>query len=380
MRWTRVREAFALLAGRRRTAEPGLVPRREMPVAYAGAVVHASRSWRARVLQRVVRIGLKPLITHGPLNELTIRATRTIDRLSAAAPRSRFVEQVRFELGGVAVEEMIHRYGPDSSMTVLYLHGGGFISGGIETHRRICERLALLTGAPVISVDYVQLPEGNIAESVQDAINAYEGLVKETADPDTIVVAGDSAGGYLTMKVAELADRRGLPKPAALLLFSPMLSIDFDRPGKVEAIVEASDAYIPVRRVADLRTLWLPEDATIEGHTSPLNATSRISSPTFIVVADNEVLRPEAEALAHRLADRGVPVEFHLFRRQLHAFAVLADVMPESRKAIVLAADFARRAVGELADEVVETEFVEEPTVVSAQDVLDATVLSDRIG
>lgn len=321
-----------------------------MPVAYAGAVVHATHSWRARVLQRAARASLKPLITHGPLNNRTIRLMRKVDRLSAAAPRSRFIDQVRFELGGVPVEEMIHRYGPQSAMTVLYLHGGAFISGGIETHRRICERLALRTGAPVISVDYVQLPEGNVADSVQDAISAYEGLVREARHPDKIVVAGDSAGGYLTMKVAELAERRGLPTPAALLLFSPMLSLDFDRPGKVEAVIEASDAYIPLARVADIRARWLPDDATIEGHTSPLNATSRISSPTCIVVADNEVLRPEAEALAHRLSERGVDVEFHVFRRQVHAFPVLADVMPESRKAIDLAANFARRAVLEGTD------------------------------
>jgi triacylglycerol lipase len=319
----------------------------QMPFAYEGAVVHPTLSWRARLLQRAARFGLKPLMTHGPLNGLTIRATRTVDRLSAAAPRSRFIEQVRFELGGVRVEEMVHRDGPTSAMSVLYLHGGAFISGGIETHRRICERLALRTGAPVISVDYVQLPEGNVADSVQDAISAYEGLVKEARHPDKIVVAGDSGGGYLTMKIAELADRRGLPRPAALLLFSPMLSLDFDRPGKVSAVIEASDAYIPVRRVADIRARWLPDDATIEGHTSPLNATSRISSPTCIVVADNEVLRPEAEALAHRLSERGVDVEFHLFRRQLHAFPVLTDAMPESRTAIDLAAAFARHAVGE---------------------------------
>lgn len=323
---------------------------RSVPVLYEGAVVHAAHSWRARVLQRALRASLKPVMTHGPLTDFTIRVTRSVDRLSAASPRSRFVDQFRFELGGVRVEEMVHRYGPKTSMTVLYLHGGAFISGGIETHRRICERLALRTGAPVISVDYVQLPEGSVADSVQDAISAYEGLVRESKHPDNIVVAGDSAGGYLTMKIAELAERRGLPAPAALLIFSPMLSLDFDRPGKVEAVIEASDAYIPLSRVAHIRERWLPEGATIEGHTSPLNATSRITSPTFIVVADNEVLRPEAEELAHRLSGRGVPVEFHVFRRQLHAFPVLADLMPESRKAIDLAADFARRHLPEDAD------------------------------
>src|SRR5690606_22356392 len=100
-----------------------------------------------------------------------------------------------YELGGVRVESMRHRHGPDSDMTLLYLHGGGFFSGSIVTHRRICERLALKTGATVVSVDYVQLPLGSVAESVQDVITAYAALLETAKHPDKIVVAGDSAGG-----------------------------------------------------------------------------------------------------------------------------------------------------------------------------------------
>ena len=241
-------------------------------------------------------------------------------------------------------------------MTLLYLHGGGFFSGSIVTHRRICERLARKTGATVISVDYVQLPEGSIAESVQDAISAYAALVEASEHPDKIVVAGDSAGGYLTMKVAELATRRGLPAPAALLGFSPLLSVDPDRQDKaVERIIRARDAYLPVQRIAKIRERWLPEDGVaIEGYASPLHASAYISSPTFFVAVEDELLRPEVEAMALMLAARGVEVETHLWRKQVHAFPVLADVLPESEMALQLAADFARNAVGELDREPVE--------------------------
>ena len=131
-----------------------------MRVVFEKAVVHEKFSLRARVLQRGARLVLKPLMAWVPLNDRTLRALRRIDRLSARGPRSRYVEPYEFELGGVRVESMTHRYGPSSDMTVLYLHGGGFLSCGIETHRRACERLALYTGGQVISVDYVQLPEG----------------------------------------------------------------------------------------------------------------------------------------------------------------------------------------------------------------------------
>ncbi|MGI9085765.1 MAG: alpha/beta hydrolase [Aeromicrobium sp.] len=338
---------------------------RPMRVVFEQAVVHEKYSLRARVLQRGARLVLKPLLSWMPLNDRTLRTMRSIDKLSARGPRSRYVEPYQFELGGVRVESMTHRYGPSSDMTVLYLHGGGFFSCGIETHRRACERLALYTGGQVISVDYIQLPEGTVADSVQDAINAYEALLEMVERPDKIVVAGDSAGGYLTMKIAELATRRGLTPPAALLTFSPLLSLDPDRDDKaIERVSRMRDAYLPKRRIALVRERWIPEGSSIEGYSSPLLAAAYITSPAFFVAAEDEMLRPEVEAMALQLAERGVDVETHLWRGQIHAFPVLADAIPESRQALKLAADFARVAVGELERKpAVDPDSHEEPIV-----------------
>ncbi|MEV7397842.1 alpha/beta hydrolase [Aeromicrobium sp. NPDC092404] len=334
----------------RRGVRLSLPGRGPMRVVFDKAVVHESYSFRARVLQRTIRMVFKPVLRFTPISERTFATIRTIDGLQTRRKRSPHVTFEVSELGGVRVERMSHRHGPDSEMTLLYLHGGGFFSGSIATHRRICERLALKTGATVVSVDYVQLPEGSIADSVQDVISAYAALVESVEHPDKIVVAGDSAGGYLTMKVAELATRRGLQAPAALLGFSPMLSVDPDREDKaVERIIRARDAYLPIQRIAHIRERWLPEDgAPIEGYASPLHASAYVSSPTFFVAVEDELLRPEVEAMALMLAERGVEVETHLWRKQVHAFPVLVDLVPESEMAIQLAADFARRAVGEL--------------------------------
>jgi triacylglycerol lipase len=317
------------------------------------------------VLSRGARLVLKPLMAWVPLNDRTLRTLRSIDRLSARGPRSRYVKPYAFELGGVRAESMTHQFGPSSDMTVLYLHGGGFFSCGIETHRRACERLALYTGGQVISVDYVQLPDGSVADSVQDAITAYEAVLEMVEHPEKVVVAGDSAGGYLTMKVAELATRRGLTPPAALLTFSPLLSLDPDRDDKgIVRVTRMRDAYLPMRRIALVRERWVPEGAAIEGYASPLLATAYIRSPAFFVAAEDEILRPEVEAMALQLSERGVDVETHLWRGQVHAFPVMVDAIPESRQALKLAADFARRAVGELDTEpAVDPDSHEEPLV-----------------
>ena len=228
-------------------------------------------------------------------------------------------------------------------------------------------------GGQVISVDYVQLPEGNVADSVQDAISAYEALLEMVEHPDKIVVAGDSAGGYLTMKIAELATRRGLTPPAALLTFSPVLSLDFDREDKdIARVSRMRDAYLPKRRIALVRERWVPEGSSIEGYASPLLATSYINSPAFFVAAEDEILRPEVEAMALQLSERGVDVETHLWRGQVHAFPVMVDFVPESRQALKLAADFARLAVGELER---EAEF----DVVADPDAHEETIVGEMV-
>ena len=102
-----------------------------------------------------------------------------------------------------------------------------------------------------------------------------------------------------------------------------------------------------------MRRRWLPEESAIEGSDSPLDAVDLITSPTFLVAVEDEILRPEVEALAVQLSARGVDVETHLWRGQVHAFPVVVDVLEESREAVRLAARFARLAVGEeVADEV----------------------------
>ncbi|MGZ5402261.1 MAG: alpha/beta hydrolase, partial [Aeromicrobium sp.] len=224
MGWKRWREG--LLGLKRLGDRPGertwvWLPRRApMRGVFEHATLHDTYSVRARLVQRAARLFIQPVLRFTPVNDRTLRALRSFDRIVALGPRSRYVEPISYELGGVRVESMTHRYWPTSDMSILYFHGGGFFSGSIDSHRRICETLARLTGANVVSVDYVQLPEGNVADSVQDVIRAYEGLLEMSLDPDKIVVAGDSAGGYLSMKVAELATRRGLQAPAAILLFS----------------------------------------------------------------------------------------------------------------------------------------------------------------
>lgn len=307
------------------------------------AIVHAHPSDAARRINRVARVVVRPALRWAPLSDSVLRHVQGFDRESRPASD---IEARSLLIGGVPGERMRLLKGTTSDLTILYLHGGGFFAGSVDSYRRLLERFTRRSGGTVYAVDYRQLPGHPLSVSVEDAISSYAGVREFVGADAPVVVAGDSAGGYLTMKVAELAQRRGMVVPTALIGFSPLLSVDPLSDKKGHALhIPINDAYLPSRRVAQIRKRWLPEGVFIEGFTDPFHAVSRIDVPTQIVAVEDEMLRPEAESFASRLAERGVPVEFHIWRGQVHAFPLLAGIIPDAGRAIDLAVEFAERVV-----------------------------------
>ncbi len=319
------------------------VRRGPLRASYAAAVLHERPSRRARWIERAARLLLKPLLRLAPIGDRTFVRLRSLDRHRVRPPAADITAEP-VDLNGVRAEWMEPAAGRASGLTLLYFHGGGFFAGSINSHRSMCEQLVRQTGGAVVSVDYIMLPEGTIVDSVAEAVAAYAAVLDRVDDPGRIVVGGDSAGGYLAMKVGELCGARGLRPPAGLIGFSPLLSLDPEREDKdVIRIVRVRDAYLPVRRLPRIRERWLPAGSTIEGIASPLDAAEAIESPVHLVAVEEEMLRPEVEAFAARLAEAGIEVELHLWRGQVHVFVVLVDLLPEAREAVRHAADFALR-------------------------------------
>ncbi|TSD53121.1 alpha/beta hydrolase [Aeromicrobium piscarium] len=325
--------------------------RRPLRAVHADAVLHEDPSSRARLIGRGARLAVKPLLRLAPMDDRMFARLRSLDRYRPGRP-AEGISAVEVDLDGVRAEWMELEEGPSSDLTLLYFHGGGFFTGSINSHRSMCEQLVRDTGGAVVSVDYVMLPDGTIADSVADAMTAYEAVIERVSRPDRIVVGGDSAGGYLAMKVGELSTRRGIHRPAGLIGFSPLLSLDPEREDKnVVRVSPMREAYLPVKRTPRMRERWLPDGAVIEGFASPLHAAAYIESPVHLVAVEDEMLRPETEAFALLLTDKGVDVEVHLWRGQVHAFVSLVDVLPDARVAVRQGADFARRVIGDLVEE-----------------------------
>ncbi|MBP1161116.1 acetyl esterase/lipase [Rhodococcus sp. PvR044] len=311
-----------------------------------GSIVwHWNVSLRARLVFWFARIFIKPLFTVWPMSDRGILALGKLDEWSDRTPAPKGVSVEPVTLGGVPCEKVTHpRRATDAlqGATILYFHGGGFVFCGLATHRAACGALAARSGVPVISVEYRQLPYGGIGTSLFDAMAAYTALLETCEDPTRIIVAGDSAGGYLAMKVAEICALQGITPPAAVIGYSPLLNVDLE---SHDPEYMKRDAYLPMRQVRNLKDRWLAGPDLIVGAQSPVAADPTLFPPVFLSAAEYELMRPDVEIMTDRLERAGRPVETHLWSGQIHAFPVLGIMLEESKTLIALSIEFARRNV-----------------------------------
>ncbi|MFD1811981.1 alpha/beta hydrolase [Rhodococcus gannanensis] len=310
-------------------------------------VWHWDVSARARVVDAVARTVVKPVFSAWPSSDVALRVLAEVNTLAGMLPAPPNTQVARTTLGGVRCDRITHaRRATDEldGATILYLHGGGFVFCGTGTHRTLCALLSARSGAPVYSVDYRQVPVGGIGTSIADAMSAYRALLDTCVDPTKIIVAGDSAGGYLAMKVAEIAALQGLPRPAAVLGYSPLLNLHLDRH---DPQFMRRDAFLPMNQVAALKERWLDGPDDIVGVHNPVDADPSLLPPVFLTSAEHELMRPDVELLTARLEKAGRHVETHLWTGQIHAFPVLGAFLREARELVSLSVDFARRSVGE---------------------------------
>ncbi|OPX11538.1 alpha/beta hydrolase [Gordonia sp. i37] len=291
------------------------------------------------------RLFLKPLLSLWPLNREGMAGLFLIDRMFAVGPKPHNVVREQIRLGDRPAEVILPT-GPsrrDSDTAILYLHGGAFVVGGVGTHRSIAARLSRACEVPVFSLVYRQLPAAGVGTSVSDAMSAYRELLTERGYR-RVVVAGDSAGGFLAAKVVEGAAAQGLPTPAALIGFSPLLDLDLaDNPDRSSR----SDAYIPLSQLVKLAPHFLRGPVAFTGVRRIADLELEDFPPTIMITAENELLEPDVIDLVENLDEAGVRAEAHSYSWQIHAFPVFGSHHRETLEAIEVSAEFAGRAIRE---------------------------------
>ncbi|MCH5644546.1 alpha/beta hydrolase [Gordonia sp. ABSL49_1] len=308
-------------------------------------VEHRKPSLRSYPMWLGTRLLLKPTLALWPLNKTGMAGLFLIDLLFAVGPKPRGVVREQMTLADRPVE-LIVPAGPsrrDSDTAMLYLHGGAFVVCGLGTHRSIAARMARSCEIPVFSLEYRQLPNAGVGASVADAVAAYTELLTERGYR-RVVVAGDSAGGFLAAKIVEAAAERDLPAPVALIGFSPLLDLDIaDNPDRSSR----SDAYIPLSKMRKLESLFDRGPVPLTGVRRIRDIAAEDFPPTVLITAENELLEPDAIELVEGLDEAGVDAAVHSYSWQVHAFPVLAVHHPDTLHAIEVTAAFVVQAMRE---------------------------------
>ncbi|HEX2284519.1 MAG TPA: alpha/beta hydrolase [Mycobacterium sp.] len=233
---------------------------------------------------------------------------------------------------------------------IIYLHGGAFMTCGANSHGRLVTMLSRFADSPVLVVNYRMIPKHSVAMALDDCYDAYKWLRLKGYEPDQIVLAGDSAGGYLALALAERLQREGLEGevPAAMVALSPLFEIDNETRANHPNI--RRDAMFPAKAFTAL--VELVNDAARRHVTDgqpdevyePLDHIEPGLPRTLIHVSGSEVLVSDARKAARRLAAAGVPVEVRVWPGQMHVFQLAAPAVPEATRSLKQIGDYIREA------------------------------------
>ena len=236
-----------------------------------------------------------------------------------------------------------------SRRMVLYYHGGAFLTCGANSHGRLVEALSKFADSPVLVVNYRLLPKHSIGMALDDCHDAYQWVRRRGYEPDQIVLAGDSAGGYLALALAQRLQEEG-EEPAALVAISPLLQLakEFKQahpniktdamfpPHAFEALVELVAGAAEKNKV----------DGRPEEIYEPLEHIKPGLPRTLIHVSGSEVLLHDAQLAASRLAAVGVPAEVRVWPGQVHDFQLAAPMVPEAIRSLRQIGEYIREATG----------------------------------
>lgn len=236
---------------------------------------------------------------------------------------------------------------------VLYLHGGAFLTCGANSHGRLVEALSRFADSPVLVVNYRLLPKHSIGMALDDCHDAYQWLRRRGYQPEQIVLAGDSAGGYLALALAQRlqAEAHGeADMPAALVAISPLLQLAKECKQSHPNI--ATDAMFSARAFDALGELVAAAAAkhVVDGKPEevyePLEHIAPGLPRTLIHVSGSEVLLHDARLAAAKLAAVGVPAEVRVWPGQVHDFQLAAPVVPEAVRSLRQIGEYIREATG----------------------------------
>ena len=275
---------------------------------------------------------IKALRENSPEEEPSIEEMRAnLEALSLFFPLAEDITCEPVHVGEIPGEWVVAP-GERDNRVVLYLHGGGYVMGSINTHREMVSHISREAKARVLIINYRLAPEHPFPAAVEDSTAAFQWLLKEGVSPGRIVVAGDSAGGGLTVATLVALRDRGDPLPAAAVCLSPW--VDMEATGQSMTTKAEEDPIVQREAIMRMGEAYLGGADPREPLAAPLYANLTGLPPMLIQVGTSEILFDDATRLAERAKEAGVDVTLEPWEGMIHVWQLFASMVPESKKAV----------------------------------------------
>jgi epsilon-lactone hydrolase len=270
--------------------------------------------------------------------------TASVERMRGAMEKvsehvARDVKCEAVSAGGVPAEWIVPPNAANDRV-ILYLHGGGYVMGSINTHRAMIARIARASEAKALALNYRMAPEDPFPTAVDDATAAYRWLLAQGYKPGKIVISGDSAGGGLTLATLLALRDAGTPLPAAAVPISPWA--DLEGTGASVETRAAVDPMVDKAGLLRMAQMYAGDSDLKNPLISPIYADYKGLPPMLIQVGDAEILLDDSTRVAERARAAGVKVELEAWPEMFHVWHVFAKILPEGQQAIDRIGEYVR--------------------------------------
>ena len=258
-------------------------------------------------------------------------------------PRGTRVEQATID--GLPFEWVRARSVPaGDERTIVYFHGGGYVSGSCLAHRDMAARISAACGVRLLVVDYRLAPEHKYPAANEDSLRAFRWLRESGIRAEKIVLAGDSAGGGLALATLLALRDAGEELPRAAFLLSPWLSPLTD--GESYRTRAEADPFITVAFVRACAEALLGGTGIDPGELVLFEQDLSGLPNMLVQVGDDELLLSDSVRLAERAQAAGVELKLDVWQGMWHVFQAFAVILPEAKRALAAVGDFVREQLG----------------------------------
>jgi epsilon-lactone hydrolase len=296
----------------------------------------------ASIQSAILKFWLKRLNVFGAKEYDPHKLRANYERLSGWFIPRRDVQIMNTDAGGVPSEWLVPRDAPQDS-ALMYIHGGAWFMGSAGTHRSLVSNLAYAGKMRALSLNYRLTPEHPFPAGLEDCIAAYQWLLQNGIAPRKIIVAGDSAGGNLTLALLVALRDAGNPLPAGAVALSP--ATDLAHTGASHKTRLGLDPFFSNMGPNTIIEDYVGGQDIRHPLISPLYADLAGLPPLLLHVGDYETMLDDSVLFGERAVASGVDARTVVWPQMFHVFQMFSPILPEARQAVDQIGAFIRSRV-----------------------------------